>query len=136
MLALTAPIKARLQALPQLAGWDVRISTEMGDRSKIAAAIVRMEAARVTDSDSSAVKVEPALSILLVVPRADGAANQLDAAFVAVIASLHDWPPGVVSGLKWMRLALASVGEPQFVDSGQAGIELTFITSASFAGHS
>lgn len=138
MLALIAPIKDRLAALPTLVDWAVRSSTGGGDRSRYPAAVVRMGSAQLTDSTSSDVVISPTLAVQLIVPRSDDAADQLDAAFLAVIGSLHDWAPGRVgvASRNWTRLALVGVAEPQFEDAGLAGIELFFNTSASFSGHS
>lgn len=132
MLALEPHLKARLQTLPALTGWAVRTGTELTDRRVVPAADVRCTGAQVPDSKTGAVMVAPEWTVTLVVRRSDEAANQLDAAFAAVIASLHNWAPGQHGGRGWEPLKLVRVTEPQFVDEGLAGCELLFTTGARY----
>src|SRR3990167_676831 len=97
MLALEAPLKARLQALPQLTGWAVRMGTEHADRRVVPAADVRCAGASVPDRKSGAVMVAPEWQVTLVLRRGDDAAAPLDAAMAAVITTpphTQPRPPG------------------------------------------
>lgn len=134
MLALEPHLKARLQTLPALTGWAVRGGTELTDRRSVPVADVRCTGARSTDSETTAVTLDPAWTVTLVVSRSDQAAEQLDAALGAVIASLHNWCPGQQSGRAWRRMALQAVREPEFVAEGLAGLELVFATSTVYHG--
>ncbi|WP_029524867.1 hypothetical protein [Polaromonas glacialis] len=134
MLALESHLKARLAALSALTGWAVRTGTEASERRAVPAADVRCTGARTTDSETTAVTLDPAWTVTLVVPRSDQAAGQLDAALNAVIGSLHNWHPGQLSGRVWRRLALQTVREPEFTAEGQAGLELVFATSTVYHG--
>lgn len=132
MLALESHLKTRLQALPALTGWAVRTGTELTDRRMVPAADVRCTGAGVPDSKAGAVMVSPEWTVTLVVRRSDQAADQLDAAFADVLASLHNWAPGQLGGRGWEPLRLGRVTEPQFAEDGLAGIELTFTTGARY----
>ena len=134
MLALTTPLKDRLQALPQLTGWAVRTGTDAADRRVLPVADVRCTGARVADRKTGAVLVSPEWTVTLVLRRADDAADQLDAAMTAVIEAVHGWAPGKHSGRGWERLALLDISEPVFGDEGLAGYELTFGTAATYMG--
>lgn len=134
MLALTAPLKERLQALPQLTGWAVRTGTDAADRRVLPVADVRCTGARVADRKTGAVLIAPEWTITLALRRADDAADQLDAAMDAVIESVHGWAPGKHGGRGWERLALMDISEPAFGDEGLAGYQLTFGTAATYMG--
>ena len=134
MLALTTPLKQRLQQLPALAGWDVRTGTEVSDRRPMPAVDVRCIGADVADSKTGAAMVAPQWSVTLVVRRSDSAADQLDAAFAAAFASLHNWMPGQHGGRGWEPLRLTRATEPLFSDDGIVGCELTFATAARYIG--
>jgi hypothetical protein len=134
MLALTNPIKTRLAALPALTGWAVRMGSEGADRRLVPAADVRCNGAVVADSRTSAVMVAPEWTVTLVVKRGDAAAGQIDAAFAAVVDSLHNWMPGQHGGRGWEPLKLTRVTEPLFDDAGLVGCELVFSTGARYMG--
>lgn len=134
MLALEPVIKTRLQALGALTGWAVRTGTELADRRMVPAADVRSTGAQTNDSGASAVTLDPAWTVTLIVQRSDQAAVQLDAALTAVIASLHNWYPGQLAGRPWRRVALQTVREPEFVTEGQAALELIFTSSTVYHG--
>lgn len=134
MLALTTPLKARLVALSALTGWAVRMGSEAVDRRLVPAADVRVVNAGVPDSRTSAVMVAPEWSVTLVVKRGDAAADQIDAAFAAVVASLHNWVPGEHGDRRWEPLRLTRVTEPLFDDVGLVGCELIFSTGARYMG--
>lgn len=134
MLALEPLLKTRLQALIALTGWAVRGGTELSDRRIVPAADVRCSGAHVTDSATTAVTLDPAWSVTLVVPRSDQAAGQLDAALNAVIGSLHNWCPGQQGGRLWRRMALQTAREPEFATEGQAAMELIFTSSTVYHG--
>lgn len=134
MLAIEPPLKARLQALPQLTGWAVRMGTEHADRRAVPAVDVRCAGASVPDRKSGAVMVAPEWQITLVLRRGVDAAAMLDAALAAVITSLHNWQPGQHGGRGWEPLALSRVTEPLLSDEGLTGYELTFTTGARYMG--
>lgn len=137
MLALEPHIKARLQALPALASWAVHGGTDLVDRRTAPMADVRCTGAQTKDSEATAVTVDPAWTVTLVVARGDWAAQQLDDALKEVIGSLHNWRPGQVdgdAGQLWRRMALATVREPAFVPEGMAGLEIIFVTSTVYHG--
>lgn len=134
MLALSNPLKLRLQALPQLAGWSVRTGAEAADRTLLPAVDVRCGGAQVADSKTSAAMVQPEWVVTLMVRRGDAAADQIDAAFAAVMAALHNWQPGQQGGRRWEPLRLARVAEPQFADEGLVGCEMSFFTGAKYDG--
>lgn len=134
MLALEAPLKARLQALPQLTGWAVRGGTEHADRRVVPAVDVRCAGASVPDRKAGAVMVAPEWQVTLVLRRGDDAATLLDAAMAAVITSLHNWQPGQHGGRGWEPWQLARITEPLLSDDGLTGYELTFSTGARYMG--
>lgn len=134
MLALEAPIKARLQALPQLTGWAVRVGTEHADRRLAPAVDVRCPGAAIGDRKAGAVMVVPEWQITLVLRRGDDAAAQLDAAMAAVVGSLLGWQPGQHGGRGWEPMALVRITEPLLAEEGLTGYELTFSTSAMYMG--
>lgn len=134
MLALEPHLKTRLQALPALTGWAVRVWSELTDRRVMPAADVRCTGAHTLDSSASTVTLDPAWTVTLIVPRSDQAADHLDAALTAVIASLHNWYPGQLSGRPWRRMALQTVREPEFSPEGAAAYELIFTSSAVYHG--
>ena len=134
MLALGNPIKTRLQALPQLTGWQVRLCTELTDRRQVPAADVRMVGASMPSNRSTAATVAPQWVVTLIVRRSDTAADELDAAFTAVIASLHNWLPGQHGGRGWEPLRAVGSAEAPFSDEGVAAFEINFSTQALYAG--
>ena len=135
MFALNAPIKARLQSLPALAGWTVRTSTDLEDRDTPHRAVdVRVPGGGVAGVRSGAVMVQPGWSLVLAVRRSAAAADELEAAFAAVIEAMHGWAPGQHAGRGWEPLQLAAVADAVFADAGLAGVELTFSTQALYRG--
>ena len=132
MLALEPLLKTRLQALPALTGWAMRASTDLADRRMLPAVEVACDGAGVTASQASGVKIEPRWIITLMLRRSDDAADMLDAAFAAVLSSLHSFTPGQLAGRYWSALALQRVEAPQFGDEGIAGIAMTFSTGAVY----
>ena len=135
MLAVGTPLKTRLQALPQLAGWDVRKWTEHTDRTVLPAAELRCVGAGVNDSKRGAAMVGPQWLVTLVVKRDETAEQALDAAMSAVICSLQGWQPGQHGGRGWEAFALVQITEPMVpIETGQVGYELIFNTAASYVG--
>ena len=135
MFALNAPIKARLQSLPALAGWTVRTSTDLEDRDTPHRAVdVRVPGGGVAGVRSGAVMVQPGWSLVLAVRRSATAADELEAAFAAVIEAMHGWAPGQHAGRGWEPLQLAAVADAVFAEDGLAGVELTFSTQALYRG--
>ena len=90
--------------------------------------------ASVADSKSGAANIAPVFRVTLVTRKGTAAAATVDAAFAAVVAALHNWSPGSVSGRVWNRMALVAVMPPQYPDDGLVGIELAFNTHARFDG--
>ena len=134
MLALTTPLKARLQALPALAGWQVRTNAEDADRATVPAADLRCLGASVADRRGSGVLVSPEWTVTLVVRRSATAAQEIDAALAAVIEALHGWMPGQQQGRGWEPLALTRISEPMLATEGLVGYELAFSTTALYRG--
>ena len=134
MLALTAPIKTRLQALPALTGWAVRTNAEDADRATVPAADLRCLGASVADRRGSGVLVSPEWTVTLVVRRSATAAQEIDAALAAVIEALHGWMPGQQQGRGWEPLALTRISEPMLATEGLVGYELAFSTTALYRG--
>lgn len=134
MLALAIPLQARLAALPELTGWDVRVNTDAADRRPLPAADVRCIGASVADRKTGAAMVAPEWAVTLMVRRGPGAAELLDAALSAAICSLHGWAPGQVGERGWEPLGLVRVQEPVFADEGVVGYELAFATAARYLG--
>lgn len=135
MLALLAPIKSRLQALPELAGFDARDGIDAMDRRPLPAFDVRMPGAQVADRKGQGVMLSPLWQVTLMVKPGAGAAESLDAAMAATVASLHGWmPPGEHGGRRWEPLALQAVTEAVTVEEGAIGYQLSFTTSALYRG--
>lgn len=133
MLALAAPLKSRLSALPQLTGWDVRTNTEDADRSVVPAVDIRCVGATASAKDG-AVTLSPQWRVTLVLDRSSTAAETLDTAMAAVIGSLHGWQPGKHGRRGWNELVLLSATEPDFATEGVVGYELTFSTAGLYEG--
>ena len=127
-------IKARLEALTPLAGWSVRLGTDDGARTAVPMVDVRLAGLSALPSRNTAVSVQPGWQITLGVRRSATAAEQLDAVFAAVIASLHNWAPGQSAGRGWERLQLSGAVDAVFADEGLCGVTLTFTTSALYEG--
>lgn len=133
MFALETPLIARLQALPALAGWEVRSSAAEVSRAPVPAAEVRCEGAAPTDSRGATSLVAVLWGVRLVVKRDPGAMAQLDGVLHAVIASLHNWLPGTEGSRAWQRLQLHEV-RPDFADEGLVEYAIVFKTSARYDG--
>ena len=134
MLTLMSTMKPRLQALPALTGWAVRLGSDTEDKRTVPAIDLRCTGAQVKDSGTRAIGLEPIYTLTLVVPRSDAAFGQLDAAVTAVIASLHNWSPGDVAGQYWGRMALLQAREPEFTGTGLAGFEMAFKAETTYHG--
>ena len=134
MLALATTIIARLASLPELAGWDIRSSTELVDRRPLPAIDVRWEGAVVPDPARLSVLLTPQWTITLIVRRAAGAAAQIDTAFEAIFRALHGWapPPAPGSDRGWGLMQMRRASAPIFADEGHAGMTLDFTTTALF----
>lgn len=134
MLAIANPLKSRLQALPALAGWQVRTNADDADRAPVPAADLRCQGAAVADRRGSGVMVSPEWTVTLVVRRSATAAQEIDAALDAVIGALHGWMPGQQQGRGWEPLALVRISEPMLASEGLVGYELVFSTAALYRG--
>lgn len=135
MLALSAPLCARLAAMPVLSGWDVRNDIEHSNRQPLPAVDVRCDDAGVTKPrSSSGLLLTPMWRVTLAVKRSDVAVATLDDALSGVIESLHNWMPGQHGGRHWEPLQLVQVVHQPFQDSAVVGYELTFSTGAKYTG--
>lgn len=137
MFALSAPLKARLEALPALAGWTVRQSIEVVSRKAVPAVEIAAELASPISGSSSGVQLEVQWAVSLIVAEGPGATNTLDTAFGAVFASLHNWAPRQQGGRLWAPLRLQSAAPPPDLDAREPGrveYRLVFTTSARFDG--
>ena len=132
MLTLETPIVERISTLPALAGWEVRTGTQPEDRRNLPAFDVRCTGAAVTDSKAGAAMVAPVWTITVMARRGPLAAEQLDSAFAAIFATLHNWRAGPMAGRGWEPLRLVRATAPVFTDNGTAGLELEFTTGARY----
>lgn len=134
MFAPAAPILARLAALPALAGWAVRSTAEEGSRKVLPAVELECIAAEMQDARNGAVLVSVEWAVHLVVARSAAAFTSLDAAFAAVVATLHHWTPGTTAPA-WSPLILARVNQPEVVEQGLIAYSLSFTTQAVYRGN-
>lgn len=133
MFALESPILARLAADPALSGWAVRSSAAETTRRPLPAVEVRCEGADIADARNTAVAVGVAWGVHLVTQYSAAAMGELDAAFSAVVASLHNWAPGTQGGRAWQRLQLQQV-QRETTDQGLVAYSLIFKTAARYDG--
>jgi len=138
MFLLEPAIVARLRTA--LTGIDVDWSvmgktTDDGKRSPSQLASVAFLNGNVADSKGGGVSLETAWRVTLSKRHSEDAAEVLDKAFAAVIGTLHNWPPGEISGRLWERMRLSQVVAPQYAEDALDGVHLVFITAARFAGH-
>lgn len=138
MYAVIDVIKAQLQSCTDLADFQVRASTDNTTKRTTPAIEVAFEGVRVPDTTQNGVKLAVAWGVHLIVSRSDEAATVLDAAFAAVIATLHGYKPGKVGGRVWTRLEIQQGGtvvqEPEFADQGLVEYAVIFETTAVYAG--
>lgn len=137
MLALEPVIVARVRAAiePLPAVWTCYgYSSDEGQRDNFPLASVMFADARVTDSKTGAAVVLTSWRVTLITRIGDSAAGDIDAAFQSVMAALHNWSPGEVSGRRWNPMRLEQAMPPQYPESGHVGIDLNFTTHAHFAG--
>lgn len=135
MLALLQPIKDRLQALPELAGFDARDNMQAVDRRPVPAFDVRMPGASVPVRKGQGVMLAPLWQITLMVKPGTSAATELDAALAATVDAMHGWAAqGEHGGRRWERFELQAVTEAVTVDEGAVGYQLSFTTSALYRG--
>lgn len=133
MLRLEPHIAARARAaLPDT--WAVLGYSDDGQRDAWPMASVRVDGATVADSKTGAVNVQPHITVTLAAKRGPDAAGQLDDAFAALTAHLHNWRPGEVSGRHWNPLTLTLAAPPEYLMDGLVGIALTFTTHARYDG--
>lgn len=134
MFALEPPILARLQAVPALDGWQVRSSAAAVSRKVVPAVEVQCDGADVTDARTTAALVGVSWGVHLIIQQGETTMEQLDAAFAAVVGSLHNWAPGTAGGRAWQRMALQQVQPPELTEQGLVSYSLTFKTSARYDG--
>lgn len=134
MLVLESLIAARLRALPEFVGWQVREGCDDVSRISIPAADVRMSGASIPQVRKPAASVQPEWVVTLVVQRCSTAAQQLDSAFKSVMGALHNWRPVDPSGRSWTELQVARVRPADFADVALVGYEVSFTTVAVFDG--
>ena len=135
MLALEPVIVEQLRS-GLAAGWKVMgFTSDAGRRDGWPLASVSFVDGNVADSKAGAAAVQAAWRVTLIAKRGDQAAALVDAAFAAVMASLHNWaPPGEIGGRRWERLRLLQVTPPQYPEDGLVGLDLTFTTQARYDG--
>jgi len=133
MFALESPLLARLAADPALANWTVRSSAAETTRRPLPAVEVQCEGADITDARNTAVAVGVTWGVHLVAQYSGTAFGELDTAFAAVVASLHNWAPGTHGGRAWQRLQLQQV-QREATDQGLVAYSLMFKTSARYDG--
>lgn len=135
MLALEPVIVDQLRAgLPS--GWKVMgFASDAGRRDAWPLASVSFVDGNVADSKAGAAAVQAAWRVTLIAKRGEQAPAQVDAAFAAVMATLHNWaPPGEIGGRRWERMRLLQVTPPQYPEDGLVGLDLSFTTQARYDG--
>jgi len=134
MFALEPVIADRVRDV-LVAPWQVfGRSTDPGQRNRPPQAVVAFAATNVADSKTGAALVQAGWRISLTARKGDEAAGLLDAAFVAIVAQLHNWSPGEVAGRRWERLSLIQVIAPEDGEEGLVNADLVFNTAARFDG--
>ncbi|WP_445289670.1 hypothetical protein [Variovorax atrisoli] len=135
MLALEPVIVEQLRS-GLAVGWKVMgLASDAGRRDGWPLASVSFVDGNVADSKTSAAAVQAAWRVTLIAKRGDQAVALVDAAFAAVMASLHNWaPPGEIGGRRWERLRLLQVTPAQYPEDGLVGVDLTFTTQARYDG--
>ncbi|CAN7475137.1 hypothetical protein [Variovorax paradoxus] len=134
MFALEPVIVERLRAALG-AAWTVKgYTSDDGNRDAFPFASVFFGDGNIADNKTSALAVQPGWRVSLVARTGEGAAELLDAAFSAAIASLHNWAPGSAAGRRWARMFLVRFAPPQYADAGLTGVELLFSTTAQYRG--
>lgn len=133
MFALAPAIKTRLEALSTLSGWQVRSDMDEVTAAAVPAAVIRVEEAGAADRGAAGI-VDIGWGVHLIVKKSATAADALDAAFAAVIASLHNWKPGAAGGVPWGPLKLAKVEPVEIAEQGLVEYSLIFRTTATFVG--
>lgn len=137
MFSLAEPIRARLQSLPALAGWTIRLAIETGSRRASPAAELSCESAAPVDARKPGALLEVVWAVSLIVPQDATAAATLNTAFGEVFGALHGWLPGEQGGRRWERLRIISAAPPPEFEAREPGLveyRLTFSTSARFDG--
>lgn len=138
MFALETLIRDELKAVPELSVFQIRTATDLEASKRTVPAIeIVCEGARIDKANAGKAGIAVAWGVHLIVPRGDGAADQLDEAFAAVIGSLLGYAPGTRKGRYWKPLELSgggSVQVPEFVEQGLAEYAVIFETSAVYSG--
>jgi len=134
MFALERLIAEQLAQCAELADWSVRRGSELVSARVAPSVVVRLDGAGVGDSKATAANVAVRWAIHLVVERGDGATDQLDAAFAAVIASLLNWAPPKVADRQWSPFRLAAVGTPDSLEQGLLEYAVLFQTASIYNG--
>lgn len=134
MFALVTAIQERLQSMPQLAGWDVRRYSDVGERNGTAMVDVSVGPSQVEDSEVRGVVVNPLYIVRLAHRISDDSPLLLDAAVKAVIEKLHNWYPRDVDGQHWKRMALDGFRGDDSPATGFDGCVLAFSCGTTFDG--
>lgn len=121
-----------LRAVPHFQSWDVRDNLDLEARGNLPALDLRLEGASVADPSPAQVRVQPAITLTIVVPRGPRAAQQLDDAFTQAIAALQGYAVRA-NGQCWSRLQLAAVRDAPPQDN-LAGCELIFTHFHTYPG--
>ena len=106
----------------------------IGQLTRVQGNVQMSQAAGYADVKAGAVALQPGWQVLLCAKHGPDVALLLDAAFSAVIASLHNWEPGTAGGRRWGALALVRFAPPQYPLEGFVGVELLFSTTGRFLG--
>ncbi len=135
MFAALASIATYLRSVPHFETWSVRDGLSVESRQAQNALDIRYRGATVGDAKgASSVNVSPVLEVTLIVPRGDSAANELDAAFTALLAALHGHKVHGASATRdgWTALVLNQVQTFDPMDK-DAGCQLLFTHSKRFS---
>lgn len=137
MLQLETVIVDRLRSeLP--AGWSVKgEATDAGDRrpgpsSRVA--VVALIGTAAPEGKTTAVLLRPTWAVTLASRRGPATPAEVDAALIATIRALHNWPVPNTGGLSWVPFELGQVQVPPPMDDGLTGLEITFTTGALYRG--
>jgi hypothetical protein len=130
MFTLVPLIVDRLRAALGIA-WHVSDGLALLDRRPLQRAEVLMLAPSVEKTSGVSLTLKPGYAVQLVASTQDIRYEQLDAAFDAVIRSLHFWRPGAC---RVDRLQLSGARDMQFKEQELFGFELVFTTVTTRQG--
>lgn len=132
MFSLVPVIAARLQSALG-ASWQVGNGTVPHDRRTLPRAVVLMQAPDVATTSGPGVSLTPRYVVQIAASAEATAFAQIDAAFNAVIAQLHNWRPDAAH--KCGRLVLQAARDLEAIEQGLFGYELLFTTATARMGY-